>query len=180
MLGLQDDALDELEIANEAARAAYDHFDAAREALVGLCECRTQKGVRNARRQLSSALSQLFDFLWSPAACLNDATSTTPGDGAPTSQFAPVAPIETAHSTDFRSVRWFGIAYAFTANQARVVEALWQAWAQGTPDVGDETLLEAVDHDAPPRSLRDVFRDSPAWSVMVIPGATKGSHRLAS
>lgn len=85
---------------------------------------------------------------------------------------------EAAHSEDFRSAVWFGATHSFTENQATVVERLWIAWANNTPDVGDETLLQAVDHEAPPRSLRDLFRGNPAWGTMIVQGSTKGSHSL--
>lgn len=82
------------------------------------------------------------------------------------------------HSEDFRSVLWFGASYSFTGNQAPVIARLWKAWENGTPDVGDETLLAAVDPESPPRSLRDLFRGSPAWNTLVVEGGSKGSHRL--
>jgi hypothetical protein len=86
---------------------------------------------------------------------------------------------ETAHSEDFRSVRWFGETYSFTAKQAPVVRLLWEHWAKGTPDVGDETLLLAVDHEWPPASIRHLFRGHPAWKTLIIAGANRGTHRLA-
>jgi hypothetical protein len=85
---------------------------------------------------------------------------------------------KTAHSPDFRSVKWFGNDFGFTANQAAVVRVLWHAWAQGTPDVGDETVLAAVDEQAPPARLNTLFRDHPAWGTMIVAGTTKGTHRL--
>jgi len=84
-----------------------------------------------------------------------------------------------AHAPDFRSVRWDGALYTFSVAQARVVEMLWDCWRAGTPEVGSETLLEAVDREAPPQSVRGLFRDHPAWGTMIIAGSTKGSHRLA-
>lgn len=83
------------------------------------------------------------------------------------------------HSEDFRSVLWFGVNYSFTANQAAAVKMLWSNWKNGTPDVGDATLLEAVDHGSPPARLNVLFRDSPAWGTMIVRGATKGTHRLS-
>lgn len=83
------------------------------------------------------------------------------------------------HSPDFRSVRWHGTEYSFTGNQAACVKVLWDAWQNGASDVGDEMLLNAVDAASPPRSLRDVFRDHPAWGTMIVAGGSKGSHRLA-
>ncbi len=87
--------------------------------------------------------------------------------------------VDTAHSPDFRSLRWFGEVYSFTANQAPVVKCLYENWENGTPDVGDETLLSAVDHDAPPARLSVLFRKHPAWNTLIVLGETKGTKRLA-
>ena len=81
--------------------------------------------------------------------------------------------------TDFRSIKWCGETYSFTGNQAPVVELLYQNWKQGTLDVGDETLLSAVDPESPPNRLNVLFRDHPAWGKIIVPGKTKGSHRLS-
>lgn len=82
------------------------------------------------------------------------------------------------HSLDFRLVCWWGESYSFTARQARAVKVLWDAWKTDTPDVCDETLLFAVDDNAPPRNIRDLFRNKPAWGSMIVGGDTKGTHRL--
>ena len=84
------------------------------------------------------------------------------------------------HSVDFRSVEWFGTQYSFTVNQAPVVRTLWESWENGTPDVGDETLLSAVDPEAPPARLSTLFRDNPAWGTMIDRGGSKGTHRLVT
>jgi hypothetical protein len=81
------------------------------------------------------------------------------------------------HSPDFRSVRWFGTDYAFTAYQAACVKILWDAWERGTPDVAGETLLERTGSES--RKLRDVFKNSRAWKTVIARGETKGSYRLA-
>jgi len=85
-----------------------------------------------------------------------------------------------AHSTDFRSVRWCGEVYSFTANQAQVIQLLLENWIAGTPDIGDETLLMAVDPEAPPARLHGLFRNHPAWGVMIVAGRTKGTRRLSN
>lgn len=84
-----------------------------------------------------------------------------------------------AHSTDFRSVNWFGQSFSFTANQAPVVQLLYENWQAGTPDVGDETLLAAVDPEAPPARIATLFRGHPAWGNMIVAGGSKGTRRLA-
>jgi hypothetical protein len=85
---------------------------------------------------------------------------------------------EVTASRDFRSLKWCGTVYSFTSNQAPAVKMLVEAWRDGVPDVGDETLLQAIDPQAPPRKLADVFRGSPAWNTIIKAGVTKGTHRL--
>lgn len=51
---------------------------------------------------------------------------------------------EAKHSPDFRSVNWFGTEYHFTATQAACVSVLWDAWTNGTPEIGGDTLLVPI------------------------------------
>ncbi len=103
----------------------------------------------------------------------------TDDDGSPTDS------IEPTHSKDFRSVNWYGETYSFTKTQAIVVSDLWEAWKNGTPDIGDDTLLTEAGSD---QGLRELFRtdpgrDSPrhpAWGGMIVEGQSKGTHRLAA
>jgi hypothetical protein len=90
-----------------------------------------------------------------------------------------VAARSVAHSPGFRSINWFGRTYSFTANQAKVVEMLYENWLAGAPDVDDETLLSAVDHAAPPKRLAPLFRKNKAWGALIVEGGTKGTHRLS-
>jgi hypothetical protein len=85
--------------------------------------------------------------------------------------------VDCAHSPDFRSVRWFGVNYSFTPNQAACVNVLWSARQNGASDVGGETLLQAA--DASTQRVDVVFRNHPAWGEMIVQGGTKGSYRLA-
>ena len=80
------------------------------------------------------------------------------------------------HSIDFRSVCWYGTNLSFTGQQAAVVKILWEAWRHETPDVGDATLLEESGSES--KRLRDVFKNHSAWDTMIVPGETKGAHRL--
>jgi hypothetical protein len=86
----------------------------------------------------------------------------------------------TRHSTDFRSVHWYGIDYQFTPTQAACVKVLWEAWINGTPDVGQETILDKAGSQC--SRLDHLFRKSgkmhPAWSRLII-SRSKGSYRLA-
>lgn len=107
--------------------------------------------------------------------------SRTPEPGEP--EVAPAGDDDglsknVAHSSDFRSIRWGGETYSFTERQAPVVEKLYEAWTNGAPDVGRETLLQAVDHAAPPSRLDNLFRDSLAWKTLIVQGGTRGTYRL--
>ena len=73
-------------------------------------------------------------------------------------------------SDDFRSVWWFGTHYSFTTNQSKVVEVLWKAWKNKTPEVSDTTLLDASGGDA--KRIRDVFKETgnrtnDGWQTMI-------------
>ena len=86
------------------------------------------------------------------------------------------------HSDDFRFVVWYGSEYSFTGTQAAVVEQLWTAWENGTPEVGDRKLIEVAGSEA--ERLRDLFKQAarqthPAWGTMIVEGATQGSRRLS-
>jgi len=80
------------------------------------------------------------------------------------------------HSSDFRSVNWYGQRYTFSAAQAAVVRLLWDAWRNDTPEVGQETLLEASGSEG--NKVSDLFRDHPAGGQLVVPGGSRGSYRL--
>lgn len=85
---------------------------------------------------------------------------------------------EAAHSLDFRSVRWFGTRYDFTSTQAACLKILWNCWEQGTPGIGELTILEAAGSGAD--RLRDVFGKGkhPAWGKLIRP-TTQGAFELA-
>ena len=81
------------------------------------------------------------------------------------------------HSSDFRSVNWYGQRYTFSAGQAAVVRLLWEAWQNDTPEVGQETLLDGAGSEG--SKIADLFRDHPAWGQFVVPGGSRGTYRLA-
>lgn len=85
-----------------------------------------------------------------------------------------------SHSEDYRSVLWFGEQHTFTPNQAACVKILWEHWEQGTPDVGNATILDTADVSG--NRLDLVFRGRKgyhtAWGTMIVEGKTKGTHRL--
>ena len=92
-------------------------------------------------------------------------------DGSSTTHHLPPAPASPAappcaHSPDFRSAVWHGVAYAFTPTQARVVEQLWAAWEAGAPEVGNDMLL--VEAGSQTESVADLFEGSPALGTMIV------------
>jgi hypothetical protein len=81
------------------------------------------------------------------------------------------------HSPDFRSVHWHGVDYVFSPIQAAIVRQLWQAWEQGTPDIGGDALM--VGAGAETRELRHGFRNHPAWGRMIV-SLRRGLYRLSA
>lgn len=78
----------------------------------------------------------------------------------------------------FASVRWYGKRYTFSGGQARVVEALWRAWEDGTLDVRQEYLVELSGASGDNPRLVDVFKDNKAWKKLIITGECRGTYRL--
>lgn len=101
-----------------------------------------------------------------------------PSGGVPPATRQPGSQAPARHSSDFRSVHWFGTDCTFTGTQAAVVRLLWEAWEDGTPEVSQATLLEAADSST--ERLRDLFRDSLAWGTMIVPGAHRGTFQLVA
>lgn len=69
------------------------------------------------------------------------------------------------HSADFRSVRWFGKDFSFSAGQAIIVQQLWTAWQNGTRRVSKAVLLETADLAG--ESVKDVLKRNEAWGMMI-------------
>jgi hypothetical protein len=80
------------------------------------------------------------------------------------------------HSKDFASVRWFGTDYFFTASQGACIKVLFEAWRNDTPELRQETILNEAGLDS--TSIKDLFKNHPAFGSMITPGSTKGSFRL--
>jgi small GTP-binding protein len=103
------------------------------------------------------------------------------------------------HSRDFRFVIWYGTRYTFTVNQARSVQALWEAAEKGIEVLTSESILKyKLDEDdrkdedgrevkerKRPRRLRDIFKEAgkgnhPAWGTMIVPvEKRKGIYKLS-
>jgi hypothetical protein len=83
---------------------------------------------------------------------------------------------DTVRGPGCRSVRWFGTVYEFTERQGEALGVLWDAWEQGTPDVGQKEVLATIEANS--QRLSDLFADHAAWGTMIRPGATRGTYRL--
>jgi hypothetical protein len=91
---------------------------------------------------------------------------------------APEAEPEGPELTDFR---WAGRVWALDPVQLRVARGLKDAAEDGVYEVSQARLV-AIAREAGAegvRSLREVFRGSPAWQALVIPGLKHDHYRLA-
>jgi hypothetical protein len=79
-------------------------------------------------------------------------------------------------TSDYRSISFNGETYGLTRNQATIVKLLDDAYKRGTPDVGKDTLLGAM--EAETSRVRDSFKKSPLWGKLIVAGKTKGTYRL--
>lgn len=69
-----------------------------------------------------------------------------------------------------------GAGYHLTERQARVVEILYRALQNGTPEVSHREIMKML--GTPNSKLKDSFRGSAAWGTLVVPGSTRGTYRL--
>jgi hypothetical protein len=84
--------------------------------------------------------------------------------------------------SDYRSVVLDEILYDFTPTQAAIIKQLWEASRNGTPAIGQETLVEEAGSAG--ELVRDIFRSGGrmhvCWGVALIQGPTKGSYQLSA
>jgi hypothetical protein len=81
------------------------------------------------------------------------------------------------HSPDFRSVCLRGEEFSLTPHQAQVIECLYKAYKNRSPEMGQDRLIVCLELKS--RRLRDIFKSRPnAWRKLIVPGATRGSYRL--
>jgi len=77
-----------------------------------------------------------------------------------------------SHSPDFATVTWNGVVYTLTPKQRLIVALLWKAWEDGNTFLSGAYLLERADSDQ--SRMSHVFRGSPAWRTLVVPGELHG------
>jgi hypothetical protein len=99
--------------------------------------------------------------------------------GAPAKAPSQHSNVEVAKSAgdEFRSVLWHGQVFGFSPAQAKVVEKLWGARANGNPDVPDDHLIRVS--GSPDGRLDDLFHGSPAWGTLITDGDARGTHRIS-
>src|SRR5215207_2323955 len=95
--------------------------------------------------------------------------------GTPEGQ--PARSAAATHSSDFRSVLWFGVRYSFTPNQAKIIRVLWLAWEERTLDIGREMLIQAA--GCKTKRMNIIFRGHRAWKTLIVQGELRGTYRLA-
>jgi hypothetical protein len=69
-----------------------------------------------------------------------------------------------------------GRIYSLTGNQAAAVRLLHEAHKNGTPELGQETILERIGVNS--ERLRSVFHRLDGWDELIVAGTTRGSVRL--
>jgi hypothetical protein len=57
------------------------------------------------------------------------------------------------------------------------VKVLWEAFANGTPEVGQSYVLAEAGLDS--TRLQDVYKGNDAWKTMIVKGSAKDAFRLA-
>lgn len=79
-------------------------------------------------------------------------------------------------SPDFRTVTLRGEEFTLTPAQAQVIEQMVNHSPAGPRDLAQDTIL--VGAELRSASLADIFKHSPAWKKLIVPGEAKGTYRL--
>ena len=82
------------------------------------------------------------------------------------------------HTPDYTTVTWCGEEYHLTPLQAQAVRVLHHWQRQGIRELRGSVILKEI--DAYSRSLSDIFKRSPAWNRLVLPGGRRGFYQLVS
>jgi hypothetical protein len=80
-------------------------------------------------------------------------------------------------SEDYRSIRYKGATYTLTRNQATITRMLHEAYLKGTPTLGKNALLAAI--EAETSRVRDSFKVSPLWGTLIVQNRKpRGTYQL--
>ena len=59
-----------------------------------------------------------------------------------------------------------------------LVHFLFESHQNGTAELSQEYILDRIGSEGDTLTLRDVFRNSPAWRTLVVQGSRRGMYRL--
>jgi hypothetical protein len=80
-------------------------------------------------------------------------------------------------SADYRSIKYKGVPYSLTRNQSTIVRLLHDAYLNGTPALGGDALLSAI--EAETSRVRDSFKGSLLWGNLIVSNRSpRGTYRL--
>jgi len=94
------------------------------------------------------------------------------------------------HSPDFRSIYFTNNDISFSSKQAEIFQCLYENYENGTPDVGQDYLLDLICSDSDAEKsfkykkntrIRDYFRDDEVkhlWGTLILKGKRRGTLRL--
>jgi hypothetical protein len=83
------------------------------------------------------------------------------------------------YSQDFHCVQLNDREFTLTSTQSHVIEALVNAYRNGTPDVSKDYILEEIGSSLLCKRLRDIFtRDREAFNCLIRSGKKRGTYRL--
>lgn len=84
--------------------------------------------------------------------------------------------VDFSHSPDYRQVVTGGIVYFPTQNQAIIISMMHAEHQRGRGEVEGAWLLRRTDISC--SRMGEVFRHSPAWKRLIVPGTSRGTYSL--
>ena len=80
------------------------------------------------------------------------------------------------HSPDYAMVVVDSQEHHLSSLRAAAVRVLHEAHLDGIPELRGQYILATIESDS--RGLSDIFKRSPAWGTLVVPGGSRGAYRL--
>jgi hypothetical protein len=82
------------------------------------------------------------------------------------------------YSNNFQSISFNKEPYTLNKRQAIIVKTLYEAYQNNTPEVSTQTLSDLLEPNDKANSIPDIFKNHPAWNILIVSGKQKGSYRL--
>lgn len=85
-------------------------------------------------------------------------------------------PRKIVYSDGFSQIRWRGNQYSLSRLQAKAISVLYDNYEDEVPQVHQKRILDRIGSKS--KRLEHLFKNSPLWGTLIVPGDRKGLFQL--